>query len=339
MALAVAACNGRGTVQTTRAEVVPPSPEISFTSYDSPSLQFLPRGKEAPGWQLEEDPIVVPSSRLAMYLDQDAQHFERYEVVDVTIGKYSATDNDGFATVEIYRFPDFVKAFGAYSTRKEGPIRFLDIPNESFEARHSIHLWRGPFYVRTIGGSANGSEALRKLVVTVADRMPTAPSKPAVLNFLPVSTRVVNSERYSAQAAFGLQFLANSFRATFTTGGPPAEGLIIPAANKTAATKIVDAYRALYVHNGKLLDPVPNLGEDNFTAEDKYMGRTVVFRIDRFVIAFNGYGDRQKLVDLAVQTDQRILGSIRKQLVTADKAAARAGDQRQDETPAWARGH
>ncbi|MGZ7080022.1 MAG: hypothetical protein ACXVJT_11455, partial [Thermoanaerobaculia bacterium] len=58
MALAVAACNGRGTVQTTRAEVVPPSPEISFTSYDSPSLQFLPRGKEAPGWQLEEDPIV-----------------------------------------------------------------------------------------------------------------------------------------------------------------------------------------------------------------------------------------------------------------------------------------
>jgi hypothetical protein len=322
-----------------RAAVVPPQPEISFTAIDSPSLQFLPRQQEAKGWQLDQDPIVVPGNRLTMYLDQDAQHFAQYEVVDVTVGKYTATDGDGFATVEIYRFPDFVKAFGAYSTRKEGPIKFLDISNESFESRHSIHLWRGPFYVRAIGASAAGNDALRKLVLTVADRMPTAPSKPAVLSFLPVSSRIANSERYSAEATLGQTFLANAFQATFNTGnGPPTEGLIIPAANKVAATKILEAYRALYVHNGKLLDAVPNLGEDNFTAEDKYLGRAVAFRIDRFVIAFNGFVDRQRLVDLAVQTDQRILGSIQKQLVTADKAADR-GNTSQDNAPGWARPH
>ena len=103
------------------------------------------------------------------------------------------------------------------------------------------------------------------------------------------------------------------------------DGLIIPAANKQAAGRILDAYRNLYVNNGKLLDPIHNLGEDNFTAEDKYLGRAVAFRIDRFLIAFNGYSDRQKLLDLAVATDARILGSIRKQLVTADKAARRRG--------------
>lgn len=290
------------------------------------------------GWQLEQDPIVIPGARLAAYLDQDAQHFAHYEVVDVTVGKYTATDGNGFATVEIYRFPDFVKAFGAYSTRKEGPIAFVDVPNEAFEARHSIHLWRGPFYVRTIGGSAAGTDALRRIVLTVADRMPTAPSKPAVLNFLPATTRVPNSERYSSEAGLGQPFLGNSFQATFNTGGPPIEGLVIPAANKVAATKILDAYRALYVRNGKLLDSVPNLGEDNFTGEDKYLGRAVAFRIDRFVIAFNGYVDRQRIVDLAVQTDQRILGSIRKQLVNAEKAAENRNDQ-QDNTPAWARPH
>ena len=46
----------------------------------------------------------------------------------------------------------------------------------------------------------------------------------------------------------------------------------------------------------------------------------MAFRLDRFVIAFNGYTDRQKLVDLAIATDARILGSIRKQLVAAEKA-------------------
>jgi hypothetical protein len=332
----VAACDGNRP-RTAQAAVVPPQPEISFTSIDSPSLQFLPRRQEAPGWQLEQDPIVIPALRLAAYLDQDARHFAHYEVMDVTIGKYSAIDGNGFASVEIYRFPDFVKAFGAYSTRKQGPMTFLDIPNEAFESRHSIHLWRGPFYVRTIGGSASGNQALRKLVLTVADRMPTAPSKPAVFNFLPVSSRVPNSERYSAESAMGQAFFGNSFQATFNTGGSTADGLVIPAANKGSATRILDGYRALYVRNGKLLDQVPNLGEENFTAEDKYLGRTVAFRIDRFVIVFSGFVDRQQLVDLAVQTDQRILASIQKQLVTADQAAADQRNTSQDNTPAWAR--
>jgi len=61
--------------------------------------------------------------------------------------------------------------------------------------------------------------------------------------------------------------------------------------------------------------------EDNFTAEDKFLGRAVAFRIDRFVVVFNGYKERQHLVDLATLADQRILGTIRKQLVTADQQA------------------
>jgi hypothetical protein len=324
-----------------RAAVVPPQQqEMNFAALDSPSLQFLPRRQEAPGWQLEQDPIVIPATRLTAYLDQEAKHLAHYEVVDVTIGKYTSTQGDGFASVEIYRFPDFVKAFGAYSVHKQGPITVLDIPNESFMGRHSIHLWRGPFYVRVIGGGAGGNDSLKKLVLTVADRMPTAPSKPAVLNFLPTDVRVANSERYNAEQGFGQPFLANSFQASFNIGTPvPVDGLIIPAANKVAATKILDAYRGLFVRNGKVLDPVPNLGEDNFTAEDKYLGRAVAFRLDRFVIVFNGFVDRQKLVDLATLTDQKILGTIRKQLVTAEKNAQNSDGEKQDTTPAWARPH
>ncbi|HXG58088.1 MAG TPA: DUF6599 family protein [Thermoanaerobaculia bacterium] len=297
--------------------VVRPVPsEESFATIDSPSLQFLPRHREAPGWQMTEDPIVIPAKRLTSHLGTDADHFRRYDAIDLTSGKYVADDGKGFAIVEIFRFPDFVKAFGAYSMRKKGPIRFLDIANEAFEARHSVHLWRGPFYVRALGGgSAAANEALQGLVTTVAARMPAAPSKPAVFNFFPAENRVANSERFSADDGFGQRDLAGSFQATFATGGAAVEGLILPAASKAAATKILDAYRALYVRNGKLLDPVPNLGEDNFTAEDKFLGRTVAFRIDRFVIAFNGYTDRPTLVDLAAATGQRILASIRSTLV------------------------
>ncbi len=260
---------------------------------------------------------MVPGNRLASYLDQDAVPFARYETLDVTVGKYSQVNGPGFATVEIFRFPDFVKAFGAYSIRKHGNYRILNLQNESFANAHSIHMWRGPFYVRVVSDVTG--DALLKLVATVADKMPAAPGKPAVFALLPEQFRVPNSERYSAESGLGQSYLANSFQATFNVGGDIIEGLVIPAANKTAASQVLNAYRQLFVQNGRLLDPVPNLGEDNFTAEDKFLGRAVTFRIDRFVVVFNGYKDRQHLIDLATFADQKILGTIRKQLVTADE--------------------
>src|SRR5688500_14266508 len=168
--------------------------------------------------------------------------------------------------------------------------------------------------------------------------MPPAPAKPAVFNFFPVDTRVPNSERYAADKGFGQAMLGNSFQATFNVAGDMQEGLIVPAANKQAAAQILDAYRNLYIRNGKLLDPIPTLGEDNFTAEDKSMGGAAAFRIDRFVIAYNGFKDRQKLVDLAVATDTRILGTSRKQLVSAEKAAETPVERRpSSNAPPWQR--
>lgn len=283
----------------------------------------------------------MPGDKLVSYLDRDAANFTRYDAMDMTAGEYVTPNGGaGFATVEIYRFPDFVKAFGAYSQHKVPTAQYVNIPNEAFIAKHSLHMWRGPFYVRvTGGGTPDGNNSLLRLGQFVADRMPAAPAKPAVFNFLPVNYRVPNSERYSAGSGFGQPFLGNSFQATFNADGNLVEGLVIPAANPPMAARILAAYRALYIRNGKLMDPIPNLGEDNFTGEDRYLGRCIAFRIDRFVIAFNTYGDRQKMIDLAAATDQRILGTIRKQLVTADKQAENTsrGNNTNDNVPPWAR--
>ena len=275
---------------------------------------------------------------MAQYLGPEGPTFAAYQTLDDTVGKYSATDGSGgFATVEIFRFPDFVKAFGAYSLQKDGNLRFIDIPNEAFVKPHSVHIWRGPFYVRIIGQGS--PDSVTKLASFVADKMPPAPGKPAIFTFLPDKMRIPNSERYSAEKGFGQGFLGNSFQAQFNIDNDVVDGLVIPAVNKQAAGQVLALYKELYKHNGKLLDPIPNLGEDNFTAEDRYLGRVVAFRIDRFVVAFNGFQDRQHLIDLSTQADQKILGTIRKQLVTADNQSdnsSRSGNKQQQELPAWA---
>lgn len=320
----MAALSGCGEPETAAAQPQPAGPTISFAAIESPSMQFLPRQEEVPGWRLIDDPLVYPATRLSRYIDQDARHFHTYEVIDLTVGEYQRVGEDGVAAVEIFRFPDFVKAFGAYSTRRRENAATVEIANEAFLAANSIHVWRGPFYVRVLGaGRSNLVEPMTQLSRAVVAQMPRAPSKPAVFNFFPTANRVANSETYSSEPGFGQPFLANSFTTRFRVDGGLVEGLILPTVSKEAATRVLQQYDHFFRTNGRLLDPIPNLGEGNLTAEDRFFGRTVAFRLDRFVIAFRGFVPRQTLVDLAIATDQRVLNTIRRQLEAADEAAER----------------
>ena len=293
-----------------------------FQESESPSLEFLPRRDELPGWALDGDPLVVPAASLSRYLGRQGNHYLAYDITDLTVGKYVAADGQGSAVVEIYRFPDFIKPFGAHTSREEAVTGFLEIPNQSFITRHAIHIWRGSFYIRLVGGGGVGTgESLRQLAIAVAERIPEAPGRPAVYQFLPEEGRVPNSEAYSAKSVFGQPYLSGGFTAQYVIDGQPIEGVVLPAPNKDIAREVLDRYKTFFVNNGRLLDPIPNLGEDNFTGEDRYLGRTVAFRLDRFVVAFKGFGEMQKLIDLTIATDQRILNSIRSQLQAADRAA------------------
>jgi hypothetical protein len=302
-------------------------------------MRFLPRRDEVPGWQFADDPLVIPPDRLAERIGDDANHFLGYGVVDVTVGDYRRVDGGGFAVVEIFRFPDFIKAFGAYSTRRKAVRETLDIPNESFAGPRSVHIWRGPFYIRIIGGGSEAAQAgLVDLARAAVQNMPPAPARPAVFRFLPEANRVPNSEAFNAVEAFGQPVLRNSFTATFIVDGQPVEGLVLPASSREAATTVLNHYRNFFVVNGRMLDPVPNLGEGNFTAEDRFFGRTIAFRIDRFLIAFRGFVDHKSLLDIAIATDQRIIGTIRTQLREEEKraqAAARPQATPPREEPDW----
>lgn len=289
-------------------------------------MEFLPRLEEAAGWRMLGDPLVYPAANLAGYIGREARQYQAYEVMDLAVGEYERTDGEGRSTVEIYRFPDFVKAFGAYSERREAVQRFLEIENESFLGPHSVHIWRGPFYVRIVASGQGVVEPVQSLAAAVAERMPAAAGKPAVYDFFPTQNRILNSEGYSVGPVFGQPYLAGGFTVRFLVNEQPIDGVILPAPSKQVAEEVLGRWRTFFASNGRLLDPVPNLAEDNFVGEDRYQGRTSAFRLDRFVVAFRGFGETQQMVDLAIATDQRILNSIRQQLQAAERAA-RLGSQ------------
>jgi hypothetical protein len=285
-------------------------------------MEYLPRGAAAAGWRLMGDPLVYPRDQIRTYMGLEGRHYLDYDVLDLTVGEYDRPDGSMRATVEIYRFADYVKAFGAYSTRPVPGVP-LGLENASIVSRNSIFAWSGPFVVRIVSltGPAD-AEPLRALSAAVLQKMPKAPGRPAVFQFFPDENRLPGSEKFIAGPVFGQPYLARGFVAEYQVGPDRIEGMILPAPSKEIATEILNRYKFLFATNGRLLDPVPNLGEDNFVGEDRFLGRTAAYRIDRFVVAFRGFGDKQLLIERAIASNQRILNSIRRQLQEAEKAAA-----------------
>ena len=321
MILLLAGCSGEETKAAASTKPAPPAPEL----VDSPSMEYLPRPEQAPGWILMGEPQVFPAKQIGDYAGVEARHYLSYDVIDLTVGEYDRPDRAGRATVEIFRFPDYVKAFGAFSTRTL-PGAPLGLENASVVGSTSALAWSGPFVVRivSLAGPAD-SEPVRALAAAVVGPMPKAPGRPAVFQFFPDQNRVPGSEQFVAGPVFGQPYLARGFVAEFQIGTDRIEGMILPAPSKETATAILNRFKTLYATNGRLLDPVPNLGEDNFVGEDRFLGRAAAYRIDRFVVAFKGFGDKQPLIDLAIASNQRILNSILRQLQAAEKEARMAG--------------
>lgn len=284
--------------------------ELQPQSLDSPSMQFLPREEESEGWRLTTDPSVYPSAFLDQYFAETADVFQRYDLIDLTVGEYETTSGDGFALVEIFRFPDFVQSFGAFSEQRSATATMLELKNLSMRTRGATIVWRGPFVVRVIGEPAGEGSTLEGLAASTVEGMPEAPGLPGAFRFLPTTNRIELSERFHGESVLGQPYLANSFVADFRIGDETVRGLVLPAPSRDAAALILETWRAFFETNGRLLDPVPNLGEDNFTAEEQFMGRTVTFRIDRFVVIFNGFSDRASLVEMAIDSNNRILRVI-----------------------------
>ncbi|MGA7615871.1 MAG: DUF6599 family protein [Thermoanaerobaculia bacterium] len=315
--LLVCGCGGR---EAPLPAETPSGPQYQdFAHIDSPSLQYVPREEEVKGWSLRDEVLVFPAKSAAQYLGSDANHFLAYGLLDLTVGNYVSTEPGGFATLEVFRFPDFIQAFGAYSTRRKNVVSFLDIPDQSFTGPHSIHIWRGAFYVRIIGASGADQKPLLALARTVTSSMAAAGTLPAVFRFFPEGSRVAHSEAYQAGPALGQPYLNHAFTASFKVNDQQADGVIVAAAGKEEAGEILQQLRTFFVTNGRLLDQVPNLGEENLTGEDRHFGRAVAFRLDRFVVVYRGYGPMPPLIQLAIDSDQRILDTIRHELKEIDR--------------------
>lgn len=299
VATATSACRKRS------YETSPPRPALreETVSPQVSDLNFLTAELDPPGWAPSNPPRVISSAQIDDYLDLDASHLQSYRLIALSVGQYESPDGKGWATVEIFRFPDNLGAFGAYSTRRTAVRSFLRIGDEAFEGQRGIYIWRGSRYIRIFGVSS--ANELQTLAATVTAPMPGATSKPHTLALLPDSWRVVNSETWRIDTGFDQPYLAPAFTADYAVGGKDkAQGMIMMGESPDVAAKALEQFRELFVRGGKVFDAIPDLGDENFRAEDRTFGRAVVFRRQNYLVAFRGFGGAEGLISLAWQSDQ-----------------------------------
>jgi len=296
--LVLAGCVGRNETSRPPATATPspaPSPR-------SPSVQLF--AALPPGWSLSLGPTVTEAAELERAVDRDAPYFRDFGVVDVTTATLDAGGPP--ISVELFRFPDPAHAFGAWARRRNhGVARTVQIGDAAYLGRSALHVWKGTYYARLFGPAADES-GLEQAAGSILAGVAAAEGLPPEFDMLSAASRVPSSESIRVHGGFGQPYLAGAFEARYRRNGIDFEGLAFRARDARSAAEALDDYRTLYGVNGKLFDPIPGLGEESFSGEDRLLGRTVAFRRGRWLVAYRGFCDIAPLVAASRDSDSAI---------------------------------
>jgi len=272
------------------------SSRLLLQAITSPSEAFFV--PVSSGWTLEGSPRIVSPDSLEAYLGQDASHYRLFGLLDLVVSNYVNPPEGLEVTVEVFRFDGATNAFGAYSTNRPEDATTMKLGDGAWLGRYAIHVLSDRYLLRVIGSKEQTSTVVR-LVEDFAARIPTTGHPPEPLNIFPTENRIAESERFVRGPAFGQNYLRASWLVDYQVGDSHIEALLHEAGGESTVAERLARYRQFFETNGRLLDPIPGLGDESFTGEDRLIGRAVVWRIGQELVAIQGIAPISDLERLA----------------------------------------
>jgi hypothetical protein len=113
-------------------------------------------------------------------------------------------------------------------------------------------------------------EALRVFVRALEARIPGDGRVPDAVSWFPREGLDPESIRMVPESVLGLRMLKSGFIGQYAAG----RAFVVPEASAEAAAATMEKLRARFAATS----PAPGIGDEGFSAEDKYLARLVVFR-------------------------------------------------------------
>lgn len=167
--------------------------------------------------------LVERYTPINMYdkIDGRSELFHAYNVSAMTFVTYSKSDDiNKFFDVFLYDMTTPLGAYGVFSVERWPGYEPLPIGDGGYQTENSLYFRKGQYYASITG--ADDDEALRSVILqyakNLAQRLKGEASGIWGLAMFPEENRIDDTVQYLMVDALGLDFLTNTFTATYRDG-------------------------------------------------------------------------------------------------------------------------
>lgn len=255
------------------------------------------------GWRVHNDVMWYTAENLYELIDGRAEFYISYDVVGVCFASFEQSgESDIFIDVSIYDMGTATNAFGVFTAERSPEGRKLKLGWDSYRAGADYYIWKGRYYVQVI--TTDDSIEYRRITRDIAERLAGALGETEEvvwgLKALPIENLVPGSVRYYLVDAMGLDFMKNTYMASYRR--PEAEVVVFLSrcdsveSAESAVTEFIE-HMNFY---GKGMKQLTVEGIE-MAACDMGGVHDIVFRKGRLVGGVTGIEDQKVGIEAAVE--------------------------------------
>jgi hypothetical protein len=164
--------------------------------------------------------------------------------------------------------------------------KFVDIGAEGYADASSINFWKDKYYVKLLATREDESflDANTAIAQSIADSIYGRYSIPYLAQLLPKESIIKNSEKFVLESVLGHDFLRNGVVARYQIDSQDKQLVLLDCKTEEDSQGTFSTFKNYEEKSGKNVADVEGLGDECFSAQDKYYQRIIAVRMNKFVL-------------------------------------------------------
>jgi uncharacterized protein DUF6599 len=269
----------------------------------SPSLPAMVSGSTPKGWQIIDEVKQFTPENLYEQINGRASFFMAYDMIRMTYVSFGNTDKPSqFINLSIYNMGTPINAFGVFSAERSQGESILELGRAGYRSEANYFIWKGQYYIRIISSEATiefqwiGMDLARK----VTDFLLDSGEQVWGLTALPLTDRMPGSVQYFKVDAMGLDFMRNTYTATYRKGNTLVTAFLSQQDSVESARAKVVRYAMYAKKYGKGIDRL-KAGEVELVSCDMGGSYDVIYQKGRLIGGVSYVEDRGLAIRVAIE--------------------------------------
>jgi hypothetical protein len=274
----------------------------------SQSLPVMVAGSTPKGWQIFDEIKQFTPENLYEQINGRASFFIAYEMIRMTYVSFVNSDKTSqFINLSIYNMGTPTNAFGVFSAERSQGESPLELGRAGYRSDANYFIWKGQYYIRIISSEATnefqwiGMDLARK----VTDFLLDSGEQVWGLTALPLTDRMPESVQYFKVDAMGLDFMRNTYTATYRKGNTLVTAFLSQQDSAESARAKVVRYAKYAKKYGKGIDRL-KAGEVELVSCDMGGSYDVVYQKGRLIGGVSYVEDRGLAIRVAIEMWEKL---------------------------------